>query len=69
MFVKFWFSVREMQNGSWHTQDWIEGIHGIWFHLFGVQFDAIQFAEMAIFKIGTFYSNWVASHFLYIKQG
>ena len=41
----------------------------LWFHLFGVQFDAIQFAEMAIFKIGTFLSNWVASHFLYIKQG
>ena len=47
--------------------------HGIqtmlWFHLFGVQFDAIQSAEMAIFKIGTFISNWVASHFLSIKQG
>jgi hypothetical protein len=45
------------------AHDWIQGIHGIWFHFSGVQFDAIQYVEMAIFKIGTILSTWVAAHF------
>jgi len=51
------------------AQDWIEGIHGIWFHLSGVQFDAIQYAEMAIFKIGTIIINALQQAARYLPGG
>ena len=40
-------------------RDWIQGIHGRWFHLSGDQFDAIHYAGMAIFKIGILLFNVV----------
>jgi hypothetical protein len=47
-------------------RDWIQGIHGRWFHLSGDQFDAIHYAGMAIFKIGIILFNLVPLVVLYI---
>ena len=41
------------------AHDWIQGIHGRWFHLSNDQFDAIHYAGMAIFKIGIILLNLV----------
>jgi hypothetical protein len=40
------------------AHDWIQGIHGKWFHLSKDQFDAIHYAGMAIFKIGIILLTW-----------
>lgn len=41
------------------AHDWIQGIHGMWFHLSRDQFDTIHYAGMAIFKIGIILFNLV----------
>jgi Na+/melibiose symporter-like transporter len=39
--------------------DWIQRIHGRWFHLSREQFDALHYAGMSIFKIGIILFNLV----------
>ncbi|MBU4177745.1 MAG: hypothetical protein KJ730_07890, partial [Proteobacteria bacterium] len=34
------------------AHDWIQRIHGKWFHLSRDQFDAVHYAGMSVFKIG-----------------
>ncbi len=37
--------------------DWIQRLHGRWFHLSRDQFDALHYGGMAIFKIGIILFN------------
>jgi hypothetical protein len=39
------------------AHDWIQRIHGRWFHLSRDQFDALHYAGMSIFKIGIILFN------------
>ena len=41
------------------AHDWIQRIHGRWFHLSHDQFDALHYAGMSIFKIGIILFNLV----------
>jgi hypothetical protein len=41
------------------AHDWIQGIHGRWFHLSREQFDALHYVGMTIFKIGIMVFNLV----------
>jgi hypothetical protein len=41
------------------AHDWIQRIHGRWFHLSHDQFDALHYAGMGIFKIGIILFNLV----------
>lgn len=34
------------------AHDWMQGIHGKWFHLSRGQFDSLHYAGMSVFKIG-----------------
>jgi len=40
-------------------RDWIQRIHGQWFHLSGDQFDALHYAGMSVYKIGILLFNLV----------
>jgi hypothetical protein len=45
------------------AHDWMQRLHGRWFHLSRDQFDALHYAGMSIFKIGIMLFNlvpWVA---------
>ena len=39
--------------------DWIQRIHGRWFHLSHAQFDTLHYAGMSIFKMGIMLFNLV----------
>ena len=41
------------------AHDWIQRIHGRWFHLSSEQFDALHYSMMGIFKIGIILFNLV----------
>jgi len=41
------------------AHDWIQRIHGRWFSLSPVQFDALHYAGMAVYKIGIILFNLV----------
>ncbi|MBI3246634.1 MAG: hypothetical protein HYZ50_09025 [Deltaproteobacteria bacterium] len=41
------------------AHDWIQRLHGRWFHLSREQFDALHYVGMAIFKIGIILFNLV----------
>ena len=48
------------------AHDWIQRIHGTWFHLSGDRFDAIHYAGIAIYKIGILLFNLVPLIAVYI---
>jgi hypothetical protein len=39
--------------------DWIQRVHGRWFHLSHEQFDVMHYAGMSVFKIGILLFNLV----------
>ena len=39
--------------------DWIQSVHGRWFHLSHEQFDVMHYAGMSVFKIGILLFNLV----------
>lgn len=41
------------------AHDWMQRLHGRWFHLSHDQFDALHYAGMTIFKIGIILFNLV----------
>jgi Family of unknown function (DUF6868) len=41
------------------AHDWIYQLHGKWFHLSVKQFDALHYAGMALYKIGTLLLNLI----------
>ena len=41
------------------AHDWIYQLHGKWFHLSVEQFDALHYAGMALYKIGTLLLNLI----------
>lgn len=41
------------------AHDWIQRLHGKWFHLSRDQFDVVHYAGMSIFKIGIILFNLV----------
>lgn len=41
------------------AHDWIQRLHGRWFHLSHDQFDTLHYAGMTIFKIGIILFNLV----------
>lgn len=57
-----WFGVF-----SWR-HDWLLGLHRRWFHLTQVQFDAIHYAAMAVYKIGIVLFNLVPLLALYVSH-
>lgn len=48
------------------AHDWLQRLHGRWFHLSHDQFDALHYAGMAIFKIGILLFNLVPYVVLWI---
>ena len=41
------------------AHDWMQRVHGRWFHLSHEQFDALHYGGMSIFKIGIMLFNLV----------
>jgi hypothetical protein len=48
------------------AHDWMQRLHGKWFHLSREQFDAIHYAGLAIFKIGIILFNLVPCIVLFV---
>jgi Family of unknown function (DUF6868) len=48
------------------AHDWLMRLHGRWFHLTHEQFDALNYAGMAVMKIGIMLFNLVPLIALYI---
>ena len=46
--------------------EWIQGLHGKWFHLPNDQFDTLHYVGMTIYKIGILLFNLVPLVVLYI---
>jgi hypothetical protein len=52
-FLLLWFFVFAFAH------DWLQGLHGRWFHLSRDQFDTLHYAGMSLFKIGILLFNLV----------
>ena len=50
------------------ARDWIKQVHGKWFNLSDVTFDAIHYGGMAVYKIGILLFNLVPLIVLYFMD-